>query len=68
MPLFIRSFFYFIYRYFIKLGFLDGMPGFIFCVLQGFWFRFLVDANVYEITQVMKNKNITLSEARKSYP
>jgi len=68
MPLFVRSFLYFFYRYFIKMGFLDGMQGFIFCILQAFWFRFLVDANVYEIKQVMKKKSITLSEARKAYP
>jgi len=68
MPLFVRSFFYFFYRYFIKLGFLDGTQGFIFCVLQAFWFRFLVDANVYEIKQAMKKKNYSLAEIRKTYP
>ncbi|HHR6031107.1 TPA: glycosyltransferase family 2 protein [Providencia alcalifaciens] len=52
LPLFIRPFIYFIYRYFIKLGFLDGKPGLVWCILQGFWYRFLVDAKIYEI----KNK------------
>ncbi|MFK5950499.1 MAG: glycosyltransferase family 2 protein [Methylococcales bacterium] len=47
-PLFIRPFLYFIYRYFIKLGFLDGKEGLIFHFLQGFWYRFLVDAKYYE--------------------
>lgn len=47
-PLFLRSFAYFFYRFFIRLGFLDGTRGFIFHVLQAFWFRFLVDAKVYE--------------------
>ena len=47
-PLFIRAFCYFIYRYIIKLGFLDGKEGLIFFVLQTFWFRFLVDAKVHE--------------------
>ena len=47
-PLFLRSFLYFIYRYFLRLGFLDGKEGLIFHVLQGFWFRFLVDAKIYE--------------------
>lgn len=47
-PLFVRSFLYFGYRFFIKLGFLDGTRGFIFHILQAFWFRFLVDAKVYE--------------------
>lgn len=47
-PLFIRTFFYFIYRYFFRLGFLDGKEGLIFHFLQGLWFRFLVDAKIYE--------------------
>lgn len=49
MPLFIRAYFYFIFRYFIKLGFLDGKRGFMWHFLQGFWYRFLVDAKVYQI-------------------
>ena len=47
-PLFIRPFLYFFYRYFICLGFLDGKPGFIFHVLQAFWYRFYIDAKIYE--------------------
>lgn len=49
MPLFLRAFLYFLYRYFIKLGFLDGKEGLIWHCLQGFWYRFLVDAKIYEI-------------------
>ncbi|MEK7629851.1 MAG: glycosyltransferase family 2 protein [Patescibacteria group bacterium] len=48
IPPFLRVFFYFIYRYFFKLGFLDGIPGLIFHFLHGFWYRFLVDAKVYK--------------------
>jgi glycosyltransferase involved in cell wall biosynthesis len=47
-PLFVRPFCLFFYRYFLRLGFLDGTTGFIFFVLQTFWFRFLVDAKLYE--------------------
>jgi glycosyltransferase involved in cell wall biosynthesis len=47
-PLFLRPFLLFFYRYVWKRGFLDGTEGFIFYVLQTFWFRFLVDAKVYE--------------------
>lgn len=49
-PLFVRPFLFFIYGYFFRLGFLDGREGLIFHVLQRFWFRFLVDARIYEIT------------------
>jgi glycosyltransferase involved in cell wall biosynthesis len=48
LPLFFRPFALFFYRYFIRLGFLDGTEGFIFWVLQTFWFRFLVDAKIWE--------------------
>jgi glycosyltransferase involved in cell wall biosynthesis len=47
-PLFVRPFIYFVYRYLFRLGFLDGWEGLIFHCLQGFWYRFLVDALMYE--------------------
>ena len=47
-PLFWRAFLYYVYRYIIRLGFLDGKEGLIFHFLQGFWYRFLVDAKIYE--------------------
>jgi|SRR5215470_2734649 len=47
-PLFVRPFGIFFYRYFVRLGFMDGTSGFIFYVLQTFWFRFLIDAKLYE--------------------
>ena len=43
-PIFLRVAIYFIYRYIFKFGFLDGKEGLIFHVLQGLWFRFLVDS------------------------
>lgn len=48
MPLFMRALALFTYRYFFRLGFLDGTEGLIFWVLQTFWFRFLVDAKIWE--------------------
>lgn len=39
---------YFLYRYIFQRGFLDGRPGLIYHVLQGFWYRFLVAARVVE--------------------
>lgn len=48
LPLFWRSFAYFCYRYFIKGAFLDGKEGFLFAFLQGWWYRTLVDAKVFE--------------------
>lgn len=48
-PLFFRSFAYFCYRYFFRLGFLDGKEGFLWDFMQGWWYRTLVDVKVYEI-------------------
>ena len=59
MPLFIRPFALFAYRYLLRLGFLDGIEGLIFWVLQTFWFRFLIDAKIWE-------KRHAASLARKS--
>ena len=48
LPTAVRALAYFIYRYFFRLGFLDGIPGFYFAFFQAFWFRMLVDAKIYE--------------------
>ncbi|WP_036151622.1 glycosyltransferase family 2 protein [Maribacter forsetii] len=68
MPLFWRSFIYFVYRYFFKFGFTQGKEGFLWHFLQGWWYRTLVDAKVYEIkkacgTDVIKMKKFI----KKSY-
>jgi glycosyltransferase involved in cell wall biosynthesis len=52
-PLFVRPFLLFFYRFFFRLGFLDGVPGLVFWVLQTFWFRFLVDAKIWERRHVL---------------
>lgn len=51
LPPFLRAFLYFIYRYFFRLGFLDGVEGLAFHFLQGFWYRFLIDAKILEISR-----------------
>lgn len=54
-PLFLRSFIYFIYRYFIKIGFIEGKEGFLWHFLQGWWYRTLVDAKIFEIKKYCGN-------------
>ena len=56
-PLFLRPIAYFLYRYFLRLGFLDGKEGFVFHCLQGFWYRFLVDAMLWEKRLARRNHN-----------
>jgi glycosyltransferase involved in cell wall biosynthesis len=46
---------YFLYRYFIRLGFLDGREGLIYHVLQGFWYRFLVASKVLEYERAIQH-------------
>lgn len=56
LPPLIRPFIYFFYRYFIRLGFLDGKRGFIFHFLHGLWYIFLIDVFfVIEKMKLLKN-------------
>lgn len=65
-PILIRSLFYFIYRYFIRLGFLDGKNGTAFHILQGFWYRYLVDIKLTEVkTHIKKNKGQSITDSIK---
>ena len=49
----LRALVYFLYRYLLRLGFLDGQAGTAFHFLQGFWYRYLVDAKVAEVRRYM---------------
>lgn len=68
LPLFTRPFIYFLYRYIVKLGFLDGTKGLIWHFLQGFWYRFLVDAKIYEVyLKAGRNKENIVEHFRTEY-
>ncbi len=54
-PLFWRSFAYFLYRYFLRGGWREGKEGFLWHFLQGWWYRTLVDAKIYEIKKTCGN-------------
>ncbi|MGR9099990.1 MAG: glycosyltransferase family 2 protein [Gammaproteobacteria bacterium] len=58
-----RAFAYFFYRYFVRLGFLDGRPGAMFHVLQGFWYRYLVDAKIDEVERYKAENRCDIIEA-----
>ncbi len=64
-PLFIRSILYFIYRYFIRLGFLDGIQGLVFHFLQGFWFRFMIDAVIFHVKWVARKEHLDIKQVLK---
>jgi hypothetical protein len=61
LPLFVRPFGLFLYRYFVRLGFLDGKEGLVFWFLQSFWFRFLIDAKLFEYAK--KQESLRASQA-----
>jgi hypothetical protein len=66
VPLFVRPLLYFLYRYFVRLGFLDGKEGLIFHFLQGFWYRFLVDAKLFENERRLGLNDVRASNADES--
>jgi hypothetical protein len=49
--------------YVIRLGFLDGQAGAAFHFLQGFWYRYLVDAKVAEVKRYMAASGCDVVEA-----
>ena len=46
LPPYFRAFAYFCIRYFLKLGFLDGIAGFRWHFYQGLWYRWIVDREI----------------------
>jgi len=58
-----RAFAYFCYRYFIRLGMLDGSEGAAFHILQGFWYRYLVDAKLAEVRRYLGRHGCTAQQA-----
>ncbi len=45
---------YFLYRYIVQLGFVEGRQGLTYHVLQGFWYRFLVGAKLRELEAAVR--------------
>jgi glycosyltransferase involved in cell wall biosynthesis len=65
LPSGLRGTAYFIYRYFIGAGFLDGKEGFYFHFLQAYWYRVFVDAKLEELRIEAQAKNKTPIELLK---
>ena len=63
LPLGVRAFAYFFYRYVLRLGFLDGWEGAAFHILQGFWYRYLVDLKLWETGRFMTATGADVSSA-----
>jgi len=63
MPGGMRAMMYFAYRYVLRLGFLDGPEGTAFHLLQGLWYRYLVDAKVREVRRCMLQQGMDVRTA-----
>jgi hypothetical protein len=48
LPRLVRPFVYFIYRYVVRGGFLDGKAGLAYCFLHGLWYPLLIDLMIEE--------------------
>lgn len=48
LPRYWRARLYYWYRYYFKLGFLDGEAGRVHAFLQAYWYRYLIDAKLFE--------------------
>ena len=55
-PLYLRAVLYFLQRYFLRLGFLDGRRGFVWHFLQGFWLFVLIDAKIDEARTMIRRE------------
>ena len=48
LPPVTRAYAFFLYRYVVRLGVLDGREGYLFHILQGLWYRLMVDIRIAE--------------------
>lgn len=67
VPALIRPVVFFCYRYIVRGGFLDGKAGFVWHTLQGFWYRYLIDAKVYQIRKWAREENLSIPETLRKY-
>ncbi|MCL7763379.1 glycosyltransferase family 2 protein [Polaribacter sp. Z014] len=68
LPLFVRPLIFWFIRYVLQGGFLEGKRGFIWNALQCGWYRFLVDAKIYEAYKAAgKDKNELIKYFKKTY-
>src|ERR1700682_10176 len=67
LPVFVRPFLYFGYRYFWKLGFLDGPTGLLFHFLQAFWFRLLIDVKLLDLERQIQSGQVSVDDLMRAF-
>lgn len=65
LPPILRAVFYFLYRYIIRFGFLDGRSGFLWHFMQSFWYRILVDSIIIEVSKEVDERSNSFEEILK---
>ena len=63
----LRALSYFLYRYILRGGFLDGLPGFLWHFFQGFWYRILVDSKVIEFENLSGGDDAQMAKIISKY-
>jgi glycosyltransferase involved in cell wall biosynthesis len=63
LPLYIRPFLFFGYRYFLRFGFLDGKQGFLYHLTQAFLYRLLVDVEIDNLLTATQEKKLEYKQA-----
>lgn len=58
LPLFLRCFMYFFYRYILKGGFIEGKESFIWNFYQGLWYRLLIDLKIMLYERDLNNNTL----------
>ena len=66
MPLYVRPLLLFLYRYFIRRGFLDGWNGFVYHSLQTFWFRLIVDVHIADYRRQLARHTLSIEQLMES--
>ena len=59
----VRAKVYFFWRYWLRMGFLDGAEGYFFHFLQVYWYRTLIDCKVREIELYRDTRRVSLEDA-----
>ncbi len=62
MPLFVRPFLYFTYRFVWKLGFLGGRTEWFYDFMHAFWFRLIVDVKLWELERSLVRGELNLAD------
>lgn len=62
LPSGLRAWMFYVYCYYLRLGFLDGREGKIYAFLHSYWYRFMVDTFIYDNQLMEKNDNLKEKE------